>query len=219
MKTHLPILQKCALFSDITPENLLAMLGCLGASLKTYKKGDFIFSEGDSAGVFGIVLTGRAQIIRVDFYGNRSIVATIEPSQLFGESFACAGVPAMPVDVVAAEDCAALMIDARRITRTCASSCAFHSQIIFNLLRVVATKNLIFNQKNEITSRRTTREKLMAYLASEAKKHNSSEFDIPYSRQELADYLEVDRSGLSAEIGKLTRENIITCTRSHFKIL
>jgi len=216
MNAYIPILEKCPLFSDINNENLLAMLGCLGASYHEYKKDAPILSEGDPAGIFGIVLTGSVRIIRIDFYGNRTIVANISPTQLFGESFACAGIETLPVNIVASSDCSVLLMDARRITRTCSNSCEFHSRIIFNLLKIVAAKNLVFNQKNEITSQRTTREKLMAYLLSEAKSRGSREFDIPYSRQELADYLEVDRSGLSTEIGKLVREGILSCSRSHF---
>ena len=99
------------------------------------------------------------------------------------------------------------------------NSCDFHNKLIFNLLKVVAAKNLLFNQKMEITSRRTTREKLLAYLNAQAKQHGSNSFTIPYDRQELADYLEVDRSGLSAEISKLRREGVLESQRSQFTLL
>ena len=102
---------------------------------------------------------------------------------------------------------------------TCSSACAFHSRIIFNLLRLVANKNLIFDQKIQITSKRTTWEKLMAFLLNQAKIQGSSSFTIPYDRQELADYLEVDRSGLSAEISKLRKEKIIESEKNRFTLL
>lgn len=219
MNLYFEVLQKCPLFQDITEENLLTMLDCLQVKTGRYKKGQTIFAEGEPAKFFGILLTGAAKIVRVDYYGNRSIVASLEPAQIFGESFACAKIEALPVDVVAAENTEVLLIDARRILQSCSHACSFHNQMIFNLLKVVATKNLVFHQKLEITSKRSTREKLMTYLLLQAKYHHSNSFIIPYDRQELADYLEVERSGLSAEISKLRREGILECRRSQFTLL
>ena len=124
MKEYLPVLRKSPLFSDIEPSSVEAMLHCLGAKLGAYEKGQRVLAEGDPALYLGIVLTGSVQITRVDYYGNRSILGHIGPAQLFGESFACAGVEALPVDVTAAEDTTVLLIDARRVTRTCSSACA-----------------------------------------------------------------------------------------------
>lgn len=219
MKEFFPVLASCPLFDGIPPADLSAMLDCLGARVSTYGKNQVIFQEGDPANHVGIVLSGAAQIVRQDYYGNRSIVARLQPSELFGESFACAGVPALPVSVTAVEDSRVMLIDCRRITLSCTSACSFHSRIIFNLLKVVATKNLIFNQKIEIISRRTTREKLMAYLMLQAKQNGSNSFTIPYDRQSLADYLGVDRSAMAAEISKLRKDGVIDCRKSHFELL
>lgn len=219
MKEILPLLQTCPLFNGITPEDLSNILGCLGARQIQAKKGQAIFREGDTTVFIGIVLTGSVQLIREDYYGNRSIVAHIEPKQLFGESYAFSGAQALPVSVVADEDSQILLLDSRRITVCCSNACSFHSQVIFNLLRLVATKNLVLHQKIQITSKRSTREKLMAYLVTQAKLQNSKIFTIPYDRQALADYLEVDRSGLSAEISKMRREGIIECEKNSFRLL
>lgn len=219
MQKHFDVLRICPLFNGIDDKDLTAMLGCLGAKESAYKKGDVIFAEGDPAKYLGIVLEGKAQVERVDYYGNRNILAGIEAPQIFGEAFACAGLDEMPVDVVATENTDVLLIDARRITQSCGNACAFHSRMIFNLLNIVAGKNLVFHQKIEITSGRSTREKLMTYLLIEAKKNGSTTFTIPYDRQELADYLEVDRSGLSAEISKLRKENILECRKNTFILL
>ena len=146
-------------------------------------------------------------------------MAMIEPTQIFGESFACADEKKMPVDIVASEDSEILMVDCQRVIHSCSNACDFHRHIIFNLLKIVAKKNILFNQKIEITSKRTTREKLLTYLLQQAKKTGSDEFSIPYDRQELADYLEVDRSGLSVEIGKLKKEGIIDNRKNIFKML
>ena len=219
MKNYLEILLQCPLFSEIAPENLTVMLTCLGARIEHFDKKYTILAEGNPAKYIGIVLTGSAQMIRVDYYGNRSLLAEIEPTQLFGESFACAEVPAVPVTIVANEPCDVMLVECDHVLHTCTNHCGFHQQLIFNLMKALAAQNLQFHQKLEITSKRTTREKLMTYLDRQAQKHQSAEFEIPFDRQELADYLEVDRSGLSAEISKLRREGILACEKNRFTLL
>lgn len=219
MKKYYEILNKCPLFRGIEEAELASVLECLNAGTAIYKKNELIFMEGSPAKFVGIVLSGGVRIIKEDYFGNRSIVSRYGPGELFGESFACAGTEVLPVSVAAAFDSEIMMIDCRRITRTCSHSCEFHNRIIFNLLKTVAEKNLEFNRKIEITSKRTTREKLMSYLMYEAKNNHSNSFTIPFDRQELADYLEVDRSGLSAEISRLRKEGIIECSRSRFTLL
>lgn len=219
MKDFFDILRECPLFDRIGDESLKEMLGCLNAKERSYKKGDAVFAEGDKAKYLGIVLEGSVQLVRVDYYGNRSILANIEPPQLFGEAFACAGLKSLPVDAVAAADTKILLLDAQRIARPCGNACPCHGQTILNLLHIVAKKNLVLHQKIEITSKRSTREKLMTYLMLQAKNAKSHTFTVPYDRQELADYLEVDRSGLSAEISKLRNEKVLECRRSTFTLL
>ena len=219
MKDFFDILRECPLFDRIGDESLKEMLGCLKAKERSYKKGDVVFAEGDKAKYLGIVLEGSVQLVRVDYYGNRSILANIEPPQLFGDAFACAGLKSLPVDAVAAADTRILLLDAQRIARPCGNACPCHGQTILNLLHIVAKKNLVLHQKIEITSNRSTREKLMTYLLLQAKKAKSHTFTVPYDRQELADYLEVDRSGLSAEISKLRNEKVLECRRSTFTLL
>lgn len=219
MKDFFDILRECPLFDRIGDESLKEMLGCLNAKERSYKKGDAVFAEGDKAKYLGIVLEGSVQLVRVDYYGNRSILTNIEPPQLFGEAFACAGMKSLPVDAVAATDTRILLLDAQRIARPCGNACPCHGQTILNLLHIVAKKNLVLHQKIEITSKRSTREKLMTYLLLQAKNAKSHTFTVPYDRQELADYLEVDRSGLSAEISKLRNEKVLECRRSTFTLL
>lgn len=219
MKKYIPVLEKCPLFRQITSEEILPLLGCLGARVIGCSKGEAIFTEGDPATYVGILLSGSAQIVKDDVYGNRSIVASVAPGQLFGETFACAGTDSLPVSVFASDACEIMLIDCRRITLTCSSACSFHSRIIFNLLHVMAEKNLMFQRKIEITAHRTTREKLMAYLLDQAKQNASTQFTIPFDRQSLADYLGVERSALSAEISKLKKDGVIDTSRSYFRLL
>ena len=219
MKKYFEILKTCALFREIQEADYGPLLSCFGARPWHYEKGAVILDEGDPAEYVGVVLSGTVQVVRMDYYGNRSIMAKLGPGGIFAEAFACAGVPVMPVSVVAAEEAEILLLQARHIITSCGNACHFHNQMIHNLLRVVAAKNLACNQKIEIMSQRTTREKLMAYLLLEAKRTGKSSFSIPYDRQELADYLEVDRSGLSAEISKLRKEQVLLCRKNEFTLL
>jgi len=219
MKKYLSILKKCPLFYDIPEENLLRLLICLGAKVKVYAKKEVIIAEGDSTKNIGIMLSGSAQMIRVDYYGYRSIVSTIETADLFGEAFACAEVASAPVEVVANTGCEIMLIDCQHVMHTCTNACGFHHQMIFNLMKDLASKNLMYYQKIEVVSKRSTREKLMTYLMQQAERANNSSFDIPFDRQELADYLEVERSGLSVEISKLRKEGLVNNNKNHFEIL
>lgn len=218
MKKYFDILCACPLFGGIQQQELTKALDCLNAGVSSFTKGKAVLREGEPANYIGIVLTGKLQIVRTDFFGNRSILAHLVPGELFGESFACAGVKAVPVTVTAAEAAEVMLIDCLKISGSYSGACHFHQQMMFNLLQIVAAKNLVFHQKIEVTSKRTTREKLMTYLMLQAKRQGSLEIEIPYDRQELADYLEVERSGLSAEIGKLRRQGMIEAERRKFKI-
>ena len=219
MREFHPIMERCPLFDGIDMENLSEMLGCIGGRTIQAARGQAVCREGEPATHVGMVLSGAVRLVREDYYGNRSIVAHIGPGELFGETYACAGVASLPISVVADEDSTLLLMDCRRITTTCSHACAFHSRIIFNLLRLVAEKNLVYDQKIQVTSKRSTREKLMTYLLNQAKLQGSNTFRIPYDRQELADYLEVDRSGLSSEISKLRKEGILQSEKNQFTLL
>lgn len=219
MQEFLPVLLRCPLFAGMEEKEIAAVLHCLGVQAKKYRQGEVILAEGDAAERMGIVLQGRVRVVREDYFGNRSIMAKLSAGQLFAEAFACAGDMRLPVNVIADEAAGILLIDAQRILHTCDSACAFHTQLIYNLVKILAVKNLVCQEKIEVTSRRTTREKLLAYLMLCAKQAGSNCFTVPFDRQELADYLEVDRSGLSAEISKLRKEGVIRCERSHFELL
>lgn len=219
MRKYTEILKKCTLFDGITDDELTEKLSCLNAKVKHYAKNQIIISEGQRVTDIGIVLSGAVQIVSVDYFGNRNIVTQIEPSHIFGEAFVCAEVMSVPISAAASEDSEIMLIDGNRILCPCCNSCGSHKQLIANLMKNLALKNLTLNRKIEITSKRTTREKLMAYLLWQAKSRGSDSFTIPYDRQELADFLQVDRSGLSAEISKLRREGILKCDRSRFTLL
>ena len=219
MKKYLEILKKCPLFYGIEDNDLLRMLSCLGAKVECFDKKYTVMSEGNSAKYVGIVLSGSVHIVQNDYYGNRSILSTVEPSEAFCEAFACADINRLPVTVVADEECEIMFIDSEHILHTCSNNCGFHQNLIFNLMKDLAQKVIMLHQKAEVLSKRSTREKLMAYLMSQAKRTGKDSFEIPFDRQELADYLGVERSGLSVEISRLKAEGIIESNKNKFKLL
>lgn len=218
MKKYMELIDKCPLFADMTEAELSALLSCLSAREHQYAKNQFIFTAGSQVSVIGTVLSGAAHVIHEDFWGNRTILAAIGEGGMFGEAFTCAGVEKLPVSVVAVQPSEVLLIDYGKIINTCSAACAFHTRLIGNMLRILAGKNVMLTQKMEIMSRRTTREKLLSYLSAQAMQAGSNSFDIPFNRQELAEYLSVDRSAMSGELSRMQREGILTFRKSHFQL-
>lgn len=219
MEKDFAILLGNPLFRGISPEELKSMLGCLQARETQAKKGAPVFLEGDPAGFIGIVLEGAVRIVRDDYYGERTLLAQAEPGDIFAEAYACADVETMPISGYAAADSRVLLLSCRKMLTVCTNACQFHNRLVKNLLQVVARKNLLLSQKIQFMSQKTTREKLMAYLLDQAKQQGSLEFTIPFDRQTLADYLVVERSAMSAELGKLRRDGVLETTGSHFRLI
>lgn len=216
MENYLSILSRCSLFYGIAPDDLESMLGCLGGKTTSVLKGAPVFLEGEPAKSVGVVLSGAVQVVQDDYYGNRSVLSILQPGETFGEAFSCAGIPTMPVSVMALADSDLLLLDCRRILTMCSHSCHFHSLLIQNLLKEIAQKNLAFTEKIRHMSKKTTKEKLLSYLSTQAKLQGSSEFTIPCNRQALADYLGVERSAMSAEISKLKKAGLLDTKGSWF---
>jgi len=219
LKKYLEVLKKCPLFDRIDDDSLIRMLSCLGATVTSFDKKYTVFAEGSTTKYIGIVLSGSVQSLQIDYFGNRSILSNAHASELFCEEFACSEEGALPISVIATEPSEIMLIDCTHILHTCHNACGHHHMLVFNLMRTLADKAVSFHRRVEITSKRTTREKLMAYLTYQAKLAGKSSFDIPFDRQELADYLEVERSGLSSEIGRLRDEGILESRKRHFKLL
>ena len=209
MEKFFETLSKCPLFDGIEQSDLNSMIACLDGKTIDISKGIPVFLEGTSARFVGVVLAGTVQVIREDYYGNRSVMTSLQPGELFGEAFSLAGLNAMPVSVIAVKDSTVLLLDCRRILTTCSNSCHFHTLLLRNLLQEMAQKNLALSQKIRYMSQKTTREKIMAFLLDQAKQQKSHEFVISYDRQALADYLGVERSAMSAEISKLKKSGEI----------
>ncbi|NLO84210.1 MAG: Crp/Fnr family transcriptional regulator [Clostridiales bacterium] len=194
------------------------MLQCLSAKSRLYQKNEYIFHLDQSAEFVGVVLSGGCHVIQEDFWGNRTIVAHIGKGQLFGEAFTCADVKKLPVSVVATSASEILFIDLKRIVSTCSSSCDFHTQIILNMMKILANKNILLTQKIEHITKRTIRDKVLSYLSSCAVSSMSETVVIPFSRQELADYLGVQRSALSREISAMKSDGLLDYNKNQFTL-
>lgn len=218
MKKYFKVLKNSALFSNISENDLENILKCLSSKNKFYKKNDFIFSEEDSTNYAGIVISGSVCVIKEDFWGNRAILDKLEVGDLFGEAYALADMDSLPISVIATQDCEVVLINCKKILKTCSNACSFHTRLVNNLMKILASKNISLNQKIYHLVKRTTREKLISYLSEQAEKQKSNTFKIPFNRQELADYLSVDRSAMSHELSKLKNEGIIEFNKSEFRL-
>lgn len=219
MKEYLQVIRTAPLFSGIEKEEVGAMLSCLEAKERGFEKDAYIFRAGDTTDSLGIVLLGNVLIIQEDFWGNRNIVSSAAPGQTFAETFACAPGAIMNVSVVTQSPCKILFLNIKKILHTCPSNCSHHNKMIQNLLANLAVKNLRQNEKLSHLGQRTTRAKLLSYLSATAQQYGNFEFDIPYSRQQLADYLSVERSGLSLELGKMRKDGLLDFHKNHFILL
>ena len=219
MEDFRSVLSRCTLFRDMTPEEIQTLLPCLGGKTRSVSKGGPVFLEGEPARWVGVLLTGTAQVVQDDYYGNRSVLSILEPGDTFGEAFSCAGISTMPVSVIALTDCEILLLDCSRVMTTCSHSCHFHTRLIQNLLKGMALKNLAFTEKIRHMSKKTTREKVLSYLLQQAKKRGAATFTIPYDRQGLADYLGVERSAMSAVLSRLRAEGVLETNRNQFRLL
>ena len=216
MKKFLPALRSAQLFSGISEEELTAMLSCLKAEKRDFPKEAFVLRAGDTADSIGLVLSGTVLIVQEDIWGNRNILSKVGQGQTFAAAYACAPGSVLNVSVIAETPVTAMFLNVKRILNVCPSACAHHSRIIRNLLGELAGKNLRLNEKLTHMGQRTTRSKIMSYLSAEVQRLGTYEFDIPFSRQQLADYLAVERSGLSLELGKMRSEGLIDFNKSHF---
>ena len=210
-------LARSPLFRDIAAANKAALLHCLEAKTQTYKKGELVLLSGDPLRHIGFVLSGGVKIIREDAEGNSAIIAELGAAEVFGEAFACAGVDISPISVLSSEDSEVLWINFRKVLGTCRNACSFHSQLIENMLRLIAEKNLLLSQKMDILSKRSTREKLLAFF--DAQGAGEKQFAVPFTREEMAQYLCVDRSAMSGELSKMRNEGLIRYKKNAFEIL
>ena len=217
VKKIFEIVKHNPLWTGIGYSDFQSVLNCLSAKTAAYKKNDVILLSGNSVNFVGLVLSGSVQIIKEDIDGRITILTELGVSELFGEVFACAGIMQSPVTVLAMENAEILLMNYKKIITFCTAACPFHAGLIGNMLKIIAHKNLTLNQKIEIMSKRTTRGKLLAFFETHG--GMAKKFTIPYNREELAQYLCVDRSAMSNELCKMRDEGFIKFHKSTFEIV
>lgn len=219
MKDFLPELKNNALFEGIADEDVRRLFECLRPKSAAYKKGAFIVRVKSPVKSVYILLSGSAHIIEDDFWGNQTIVETLHAPVLFGEAYVLSGAKEHLVNIVATQDSEVLQIDPVRFFKACPNACAFHGRLIQNINTILATKVVLLTKKLLHIGQRSIRRKLISYFSMCAAQEKSSLFTIPYSRQQLADYLCVERTALSHELARMRNEGLISYEKKQFHLL
>lgn len=214
MKEYIGILEKVGLFNGVDAD-LEPMLKCLGAVIKNVGRGEIVLLTGDKPQYVGVVLSGQLHIMREDYDGSRSLMAAITAGEIFAEALCCAGVAESPVTVIAAAGSVVMQLKFSRILHTCPNSCSFHTKLIENMLGLIANKNLQLQSRMEIVGLKSVRAKVTRYLESFVPRQGRN-IAIPFNREELADFLCVDRSALSHELARMKKDGLIEYNKNKF---
>lgn len=204
------------LFENIEDNNILELLKCIGLKTKTFKKETFIIKSGSKIDFLGVILDGNAQILKKDILKKQNVIENLKVNDIFGHNIVCLGINKSPVDIVAKTKCEVLFIPFEKVMTPCEKLCKYHLQLIKNLMKMVSKKNSVLNDKLEIIEQKTTREKILALLENYK---TEGEFSIPYTREEMAKFLCVDRSAMSRELCKMRDEGILIFNKNRFKLL
>ena len=219
MEKWIPILKSSQLFAGVEEGELSALLTCLEARPRRYPKGAYVLREGEALHGLPVLVEGSLHIQRDDYWGGRSILGQVGPGELFGEAYVAPGSGPLLNDVVAVAESTVVFFSVERLLTACPSACPFHAAVVRNLLFVLAEKDRQLVRKLGHMSRRTTREKLLSYLSEEAKRQGSSSFSIPFDRQQLADFLSVDRSAMSSALCRMRDEGLLRFHKNQFQLL
>lgn len=211
-------LKKSKLFAEMEEREIASMLTCLRARTVSLKKGDAVIRHGDKVEYVGVVLNGVLHVIKEDADGERSLMAQLVEGDHFAETLCCAGITESPISVFAETDTTVMLLDFKRILHTCTNACVFHTKLIENMLFVVASKNVQLQAQIEYLSKKTIRKRILKYLTNLSGGGNQA-FTIPFNREELADYLCVDRSALSRELMWLKEEKVLDYWKNQFRML
>ncbi len=219
MKKFIPVLKRTQMFSGVGVDEIESMLFCLGARLCEFQKGEYVIRQGEHLSDIIVLADGNLHIQKDDYWGNRSILGQISVGEMFGEAYAAPNSGTVLNDVVAVEKSTVIFFGVKRILTTCSSACRFHNLVVQNMFFAISEKNRKLVQKLGHMSKRSTREKLISYLSEEAEKQNNSKITIPFNRQQLADFLSVDRSAMSNELCKMRDEGMIEFEKNCFRLL
>lgn len=212
-------LQLSPLFNGIEIEEIEAMIPCLGVSKLNFSSGDYIIEKGTTLSDIGFLTKGKATIIAPKLLDTFPKSNPILPGDSFGDIFIFAGIPKSPISVMALENSEVYFFNFNRLISSCSNACTFHSKVFSNLIKLISRTSLLKSEKISCLTKRTTRSKISSYLILQKYKTHNNKFKIPLNRNQLAEYLSVDRSAMSRELGKMRREGIINFSKNMFEIL
>lgn len=197
------------LFDGVHPEKRTAMLTCLGARVRTVRKGEFLVLAQDEVNYIGIVLSGEVHMIHEDRWGDKAVLAVIRSGGLFGETFVCGTILQSIVTFQAVKNTKFLALPFQKVLHICTNACPFHHRLIENMLHLMADKNAQLLTKLEVVSKKTLRKKLLTYFSFQSERAGSPTFTIPMTRTQLADYLCADRTAVAREIARMKEDGLI----------
>ena len=212
-------LSDAPLFRGIPAEEVDAMLPCLGASRRAYRRGERVMRAGQVTTRVGVLLEGRLHVEMPDAWGNVSVLESVGPGEPFAVAYACGKEGVLDVDVVADADSTVATLEAARVLHPCERQCACHGALVRNLLMSMANKNIAMNRRAMAMAPKTVRGKILSYLSVQQTVAGMSEFAIPFTQEKLASYLGVDRSTLSAELSSLRKEGVIDYKGRTFRLM
>lgn len=205
------------LFEKVQNSEVLELLKCIGIKTKVFKKGAYILKAGTKIDYLAVILGGNAVISKIDSLGKETIIEKLEMNDIFGHNIVCCGLDKSPVDVIAQNECEVLFLPFEKVVTPCEKLCPYHLQLIKNVMKMISKRNSLLNDKIDIIAQKTTRDKILALL--ETYRNGQKVFSIPYSREEMAKFLCVDRSAMSRELCKMRDEGILKFSKNHFELL
>ena len=205
------------LFENVRNNEVLELLKCIGIKTKTFKKDAIIVKQTGKIDFLGVILSGNATISKTDSMGNITIVEELKMNDIFGHNIVCCGIDRSPVDIIAKNECEVLFLPFEKVVTPCNKLCPYHLQLIKNVMKMISKRNSLLNDKIDIIGQKTTRDKILALLDTYRTQENV--FSIPYSREEMAKFLHVDRSAMSRELCKMRDEGILRFHKNHFEML
>ena len=219
MEKYYNQIKNSPVFYGMNDDELKGLLECFHARVRRYEKEEMIIRQGDVISNIYLILDGEVNIEKDSYWGRRIIISKLSKNDNLALSFVGSKNVESSIDAITTQDTLVLILGYEQCTSMCQNACTRHKILINNLFQILSKENIELIQKIENVSQKTIRDKLLTYLSNEAQKHHSNSFDIHFNRQDLADYLNVDRSAMSFELSKLQKESLIRYNKNHFELL
>lgn len=219
MHSYLPILRKCALFQNMTDDDILSITTCMNLTPRSFPSDSYLFFLNDTVTSIGIVIRGEVELVKETRSGSRHIISVVQSSEIFGEGIVCTSSQKSPVTARTKTDALICFFPYERILRTCGSACNYHLTLIHNMITLLGEKNFFLNRKIDLLTLKGMREKIVTYLLMLSDHFQSNQFNLPFNRNELAEFLNVSRTSMCRELGRMKEEGLIDYHLNRVKLL